>query len=184
MSVTNDNLSDEIDRTLRSLIHVPRLNRGGFISRPGFWDRCCLVTPNWRDQFNHWIFVDGFENASKWNAWKVFTDSLEDGLSLWLGYALFRGSWKEHAWCMLGDRIVESTLPFRIYYGAELTGNERELFGKEYGGFDLVSRTNTKVFTIADCFRELVPFDPKLHGASIGRERDFKTGMIKDGLGR
>ena len=184
MSGSPNDLADEIERTLRGLIHVPRVNVGGPVARRKFWSRCHLVTSNWRDENHRYIFVDGFVGASKWNSWKVFTDAIEDGLTLWMGYALRSGQWHEHAWCMLNNRIVETCWADRIYFGAMLIDDEIEAFGKEYGEHDLLDRSNLHVATFVDGMLESVPYDPKEHRSGIGRERDMMTREIRKGLGR
>jgi hypothetical protein len=184
MQTAETTLAQEIAATLRGIVHVPRQNPGSLVARREFWQRCRLLNPDWRSCSPRRIFVDGFHGACHWNAWKVYTDALEPGLSLWMGYALHGGSWTEHSWCMLGDRIVETTWPFRIYFGAELTPEERGVFGGRYGKFDLAARVNVRVMTFVDGFREDILYDANTHADGIGRERDVDTGEIKPGLGR
>src|SRR5262245_42545437 len=107
-------LAEEIARTLRSLIRVPRVYRGSQISNEHFWPRCRRVDIDYGRKI---IFVDGYVGCCHSNSWKVFSDALESGLGLWLGYSLSGDRWVEHAWCMLGDRVVESTFARDIYYG-------------------------------------------------------------------
>jgi hypothetical protein len=86
---------------------------------------------------------------------------------------------------MLGDRFVESGGPFRIYYGAELNETEIDELGNESA--DLIETSGKKlklVWTVVDGEREMVRYDRSTHEQSIGRERDLKTGAIKEGLGR
>ena len=105
-------------------------------------------------------------------------------MSLWSGYG-YAGYWTPHTWCMLGDRFVESGGPFRIYYGAELDETEIDELGKESAEFIKASERKMKfVWTIVDGEREIVRYDQSSHELSLGRERDLKTGVIKEGLGR
>lgn len=184
MSEAEQTLAGEIADTLRSIIYVPRTHEGSFVARPDFWRRCRLVNPDWRKYRPQRTFVDGYESACRWNSWRVYSDSLENGLSLWMGFAFGWGYWCEHAWCMLGDRIIETTYPFYIYFGAALTPEECAAFGRRYGEHDMTGRDNLRVWTFVDGYREVVAYNRDAHGASIGRERDPQTGKIREGLGR
>ena len=176
-------LAREIERTLQGLIWVPRLNRRSLVASREFWNRCKLLTPHWHYQEPPRIYVDGFVALCKWNSWKVYTDALEAGLSLWAGYA-GSGRWTEHAWCMYQGQIVESTWGFRTYYGAELNAAEREIFRQQYGTMDLEKAKKLWIWTMVDGRRDMIRYDEALHANTIGRERDPKTGAIKEGLGR
>lgn len=177
-------LAREIERTLQGITFVSRLGIQFPASEPGFWPRCRLLTPNWRHARPPQIFVDGYFACCKWNSWRVYTEGREPGLSLWSGYG-YAGYWTPHTWCMLGDRFVESGGPFRIYYGAELNETEIDELGNESA--DLIETSGKKlklVWTVVDGEREMVRYDRSTHEQSIGRERDLKTGAIKEGLGR
>jgi hypothetical protein len=177
-------LAQEIERTLQSLTFVTRLSVHFPVSKPGFWQRCRLLTPNWRHVRPPQIFVDGFVACCKWNSWKLFSEAREPGLSIWSGYG-YAGYWAAHTWCMLGERFVESGGPFRIYYGAELDQAEIEELGRESADFVETGGKRVKsIWSIVDGKREIVRYNEAEHGQSIGRERDPKTGAIRAGLGR
>jgi hypothetical protein len=129
--------------------------------------------------------VDGFVGCCKWNSLKVFTEKRETGLTLWSGYG-YAGFWAKHFWCMLGERFVETGAPFRIYYGAQLDETEIEELVKEAEDFADIARQKKKlpVWTIVNGERDSVRYDDDKYGQSIGRERDPKTGTVKEGLGR
>ncbi len=175
-------LAREIARTLQALTFVSRLSVHFPVSKRGFWERCRLLTTFLSQPTR--IYVDGFVAACKWNSWQVFAEARETGLSLWSGYA-YLGHWTAHTWCMLGERFVETGGPFRIYYGAELNASEIEELGKEFADFpDSAAKKGKLVWTMVNGEREAVRYNEAEHGQSIGRERDPKTGAIRDGLGR
>jgi len=180
-----DSLVREIATALQKIIHVQRLSAGSLIDRREFWQRCRNITPHWREPPIDRIFVDGFVGKCKSNSWKVYSDAIEEGLSLWSGYAFHGGTWWEHSWCMLGNRIIETTGYFWIYYGAEHTAEEREIFGKRYRNcYPPPSANNVRIYTFVNGFREAIPYDAEMHAIGFGRERDSVTGEIKEGLGR
>ena len=113
----------EIENTLRKMIAVQAVD-GGFLADPGFWARCSLINKDWREQPPNRVYVDGYVGGCMWNSWRVMNDALEDGIHVYYGFALGDGQWSEHCWCMIGDRIIETTGPMTIYYGAELTEAE------------------------------------------------------------
>lgn len=175
-------LAEEIASTLRRLIKVPRVYRGSQIAETGFWSRCRRIDTDYGRKI---ILVDGFVGCCRSNSWTVFRAALEPGLTLWQGYALSQGQWVEHAWCMLGDRIVESTFAREFYYGAELTPGEREEFGRRLSKHRPSARGLLRVATFVDGERTYVDHDAAAaYHATIGRERDPATGRIKQGLGR
>jgi hypothetical protein len=182
--VNSDAIAPPIVETLQSVIYVQPPRAGSLLERPEFLARCRLMTPNWREQPIDRLFVDGFVGKCYSNSWKVYRDALEDGLRLCAGYAFARGAWWEHAWCLLGDRIVESTHSYLIYFGAELTSDECTLIGRRFGVSYPPTPDRVRVYTILDGLRRAVPYDPQLHAAGIGRERDTATGDIVEGLGR
>lgn len=185
MTADTDRLARDIEKALRSLTEIPRLNPNGFIARPGFFERCRPLKPGWDERApNARIYVDGFYGACRWNSWKVYTNALEDGLTLWLGFASWDARWTEHCWCMLGDRIVESTSSFHTYFGAQLNPDECKEFGNKFGTSDLMSRATLEVCTMQNGRRKVVPYDKTIYKESIGRERNPDTGAIKKGLGR
>lgn len=190
MDSKQEQLDEMIATTLRGIIHVPRLKPGSILARPDFWVRSKLVTPNWRTQYPNRIFVDGFFRACHWNSWRVFSSQLERGLSLWHGYACYGGSWTEHSWCMLEGCIVETTsADFRIYFGAELKPDELKMFAERWADLDFTALESSlqerlKVCTMVDGYRACVPYESAEYAHSIGRERDWKTREIKEGLGR
>jgi hypothetical protein len=181
-------LAERIAQTLRTLIEVRPSEPDPVVARPGFWERCqpiALGRGGLGAFLRQRIFVDGFRGACQWNSLKVYRDALEPGLSLWCGYALYGGAWYHHAWCMLDQRIVETTVPFQIYHGAALSTEEVELFAAQYADLPLDSRKREMVATCkggvrADVWGE----DVKAFAETIGRERDWQTGQLKNGLGR
>jgi hypothetical protein len=177
-------LSEEIAVTLRNIVHVPRLTRHALPARPGFWQRCKLVTPYWREREIPRVFVDGFATACYWNSWKVYTDAIEAGLTVWAGYALSQAHWYGHAWCMLGERIVETTSPYYAYYGAQLNDEELAILDRHQREHDLLALQKLKVVTFIDGRRQYVDYDPAEYAQTIGRERDPITRAVRPGLGR
>jgi hypothetical protein len=180
-------LVERIAATLRALVEVHPLEPDSLVARPGFWERCQTVVPGHEsgDPSKRRVFVDGFRGAPQWNSLKVYRDALEPGLSLWCGYALYGGAWYHHAWCMLGQRIVETTVGWPLYYGAALLPDELEYFAARYGELDPNSRKRQTVETCKDGLRTYVWGDElRAFSETIGRERDWKTGEIKEGLGR
>ena len=187
LSADTGPLVEEIATTLRALVEISPFEPDGIVARPGFWDRCQTIVPGREsdDPSKRRIFVDGFRGACRWNALKVYREAIEPGLSLWCGYALYGRTWYDHSWCMLGPRIVETTVPFRIYYGAALLPDELEYFMVRYGKLDQNSRKREMVATCRDGHRaEVWGDDVKAFTETIGRERDWKTGVLKEGLGR
>lgn len=179
-------LAEKIAATLRALIQVSPLEPDSLVARPGFWERCQTIVPSHEsDASKRRIFVDGFRGACQWNSLKVYREALEPGLTLWCGYAFYGGAWYHHAWCMLRQRIVETTIPWCLYYGAALLPDELEYFTTRYGELDPTSRKRKAVATCKDGLRtDVWGDDCKAFSETIGRERDWKTGEIKDGLGR
>ena len=175
-------LADVNAHTLRSMIRVPRVYRGSQIANKNFWPRCRRMDTAYGRKI---IFVDGFVGCCHSNSWKVFSDALEPGLSLWLGYSLSGDRWVEHAWCMLGDRIVESTFARDIYFGAELTPEECEEFGRRQSRHKASARTSLSVATFINGERTFVEcYAAAGYHDTIGREREPATGQVKEGLGR
>lgn len=171
--------------TLQSLIEVQEPAADSVIASTEFQARCQLVTPNWNHQKLKRVFVDGFVGKCYSNSWKVYTDALEQSLTLWAGYALARGKWWEHAWCMIEDQIVESTYHFDTYFGCQLTKTECDIVGHRYGvTIPPVTASNVRVYTSENGIRRAVPYRAEVHAAGIGREKDPVTGAIRDGLGR
>lgn len=184
-SVTTDGLAQEIVTTLRDMIGVSLPQPESLLSRKKFWSRCQLVTPNWTNfAITSRIYVDGFVGACCWNSWKVYNSGIEEGLSLWLGFAHRWGRWTEHAWCMLDQRIVETTAPYLAYYGAELDEQEREYFSKYISVSNPALQKIVRVATMIEGHRTHVTYDPAIYADTIGRERDPVTREIKEGLGR
>ena len=178
-------LAREIERTLQSFIFVSRLSTHFPVSKPGFWQRCRLLTPNWRHVQPQQIFVDGIVACCKWTSWKVFTEARETGLTIWSGYGFYYGQWASHTWCMLGEKFVESGAPFRIYFGAQLDESETKALGKESAEFmETGGKRVRSIWTVVNGKRDVARYDEASHGHSIGRERDLKTGAVKEGLGR
>lgn len=179
----NDSLAADIASTLRSLIPVPTPDPNGLFVRHNIWQRCQRIAPDAQERWLDPIYVDGIAGECRWNSWQVFDMQLEQGLTLWMGYAFFADRWVEHSWCMLDGRIVESTAPFRIYYGAQLVAKEIDVVSKERNQCDFTERDGMRVWTTTDRGREDVPFKSDPYAATIGRERD-KQGRLVDGLGR
>jgi hypothetical protein len=45
------------------------------------------------------------------------------------GYAMSEdGVWRQHSWCLMGDRVVETTVSRVLYFGAILTGKVADEF--------------------------------------------------------
>jgi len=188
MDAELDVLENQIAATLRGMIRIPPLYRGSIFGNPEFWNRCRRIeVKDWRKI----ILVDGYAGCCHSNSLKVYTDALEDGISLWLGYACAWNVWEHHCWCILGDRLIETTYVHAIYFGAELTPDEREQFGlklREKKG----SRDSLRVVTTINGDRVTLPCAPNwdygsVHAkyeSTIGRERDPQTGEVKPGLGR
>lgn len=175
---------DEVAKALRSVIEVRQPDAQSLLTNPAFWDRCRLLPPDALTQVRGRIFVDGFAGCCHWNSWKVYTQAIENGLSLWLGYAFYDGVWTSHCWCMLQGRIVETTWAFRIYFGAELSDGECDSVAQKYGKDDPLQKGFANVYTIRGGHRMVVPYDAESFANSIGRERDWKTLAVKEGLGR
>jgi hypothetical protein len=85
---------------------------------------------------------------------------------------------------MLGGRIIETTSERAIYFGAELTAEERAVFAERHSKHKLESRKNLRIATFINGERSYVDYDPAIYASSIGRERDPITREIKQGLGR
>ena len=186
----DERLIAEITRRLRSTlcdvieVRVPKSHI--VLADPEFWRDCELLTPNPRENLQSRIFVDGFDGCCHWNSWKVYSDAIEEGLSFWAGFAFGRDAWFHHEWCMLGNRIVETTAPYNLYYGARIRQSEIETINLRFSGVDLTGHVDPKVgvWTFVNERREVVPYDPSIYGKTIGRERDAKTSVLKEGLGR
>ena len=161
---------------------MPRLVIDSQLANPEIWPRCRRVGVN---DWSKIIYVDGFVAMCHANSWKVFSDAIEEGLSLWLGFTCLHSRWVEHAWCMLGDRIVETTYARMIYYGAELNEDERAEFVKRHSQkLAKAAERRCPVLTSVDGRRNEAKYDPLEYGQSIGRERDPVSRKIKEGLGR
>jgi hypothetical protein len=178
-----EELGERIAADLRRVVHVQRPTRTAIVTQPGFWERCRLVTPDWQNGIDR-IYVDGFARTCYWNCLKVYDNALEQNLLISCGYALWQGEWYGHAWCMLGPRIIETTMPFRAYYGATLNSNEISILRQQHQKHDLLTNTKLKVVTFINGYRGVVDYDPAIHAATIGRERDPQTREVKPGLGR
>jgi hypothetical protein len=85
---------------------------------------------------------------------------------------------------MLGERVIETTASFQIYFGAQLDPGELERFCSSQAHLDLLERDNLSIVTSKDGYRQRIPYDPAIHRETIGRERDEMTGQVKAGLGR
>src|SRR5262245_17906308 len=109
-------LPDELAKTLRGMMELPRILLNSQLARPALLARCQRIK---LDRWDDIIYVDGFLSLCHANSWKVYSDARESGLSLWLGLSCAHARWVEHAWCMLGNRIIETTYARAIYYGAE-----------------------------------------------------------------
>jgi hypothetical protein len=181
---SKEQLEVEIANTLRAIVYVPPLPAGILMANEEFWNRCQLITPNWRHQRPDAIFVDGFVGGCKWNSNKVFTDALKPGLRIFQGYAFGLGSWAEHCWCMLGNRIVESTGDYDVYYGAELNAQERQWFQEGAAAYNPLAVENPEIWTLdIGGSRIHVPYKAERDAASIGRERHWRDRKLKEGLG-
>ena len=175
---------EELAATLRALVPVRSLSPSSLVHRPQFWRRCELVKPHWWYDTSHFIFVDGIVGASKWNACRTYEQSTNGNLCIWLGFAFTGGIWREHCWCMLGDRVVETEWPHDNYYGAELSAAEHETLRVRCTKSDLSTRENARLWTVdAKGERIIIPYDPTIHARCIGRERDRLTNEIKADLG-
>jgi hypothetical protein len=168
-------------RTLRGMIRVPRIYRGSQIGNATFWPRFKRLPHPWGQNT---IFVDGFVGCCHSNSCGVFTDALEAGITLWLRYACAWDNWYEHAWCMLGDRIIETTFGHAIYFVAELTTEELAEFAKRHSEHKQELRKNLRVATFVNGERAYVEYDAAIYADSIGRERDPFTRDIQQRLGR
>jgi hypothetical protein len=178
-------LAERITATLRAFIEVRPFEPDSLVARPGFWARCQLIGPPNSGTLRSRIFVDGFRGACQWNSLKVYQDALEPGLSLWCGFALYGAVWNNHAWCMLGPRIIETTVCWNAYYGAALLPDELEYFAARYGELAADSLKRRVVATCKYCGRlDVWDDNAKAFAETIGRERDWKTGELKEGLGR
>jgi len=188
MAKSKDQLAADIAATLRQIIHVPQLEGNVLMARPEFWDRCMLINPNWRAEATApsartRIYVDGHLGGCKFNAWRVCTSGLEEDIRLYQGYAFAYGSWAEHAWCMVGSRIIETTGEFTIYYGAELTPEEREFMKAGCDQYNpLASSDEFWTVHLGDRVRGKYHEDNGAEG--IFRERDPFSREILSGLGR
>lgn len=178
--------AEKIVDTLRSAIEVQPSDPIDLVAQPQFWNRCRKVIPGKVSDGpeKSRIFVDGFAGACRWNSLQVYTQAAEDGLSIWYGYALYGGTWYLHAWCMLSDRIVESTTPFQLYFGAALTAQECDFFMEHYGKLPSDSPKRACVITIKDGSRKHVTENVISLAQTIGQERDWRTGAVLQGLGR
>lgn len=182
MAKTKQQLTSEVDATLRRIIYVPPLPDGSLLARQGFWDRCALLNPHWREERPNRVFVNGYVGACKWNSWKVFKDALEPDLRIYLGYAFGRGAWAEHCWCMLGNRIVETTGDMDIYYGAELNEEERAHLAEGCAAYDPLAKTQGLFWSFLGPLRTVREIKPET-AATIAREID-DDGNVVEGLGR
>lgn len=178
--------SDEIATKLRSFVEVRPFDAGSLVARPEFWSRCRLMKPKKRPDTprDNRIYVDGFAGACHWNSLQVHKNSTESGLGLWSGFALHGGTWYAHSWCMIEEQIVESTAPFQLYFGARLTPDEVEHFQNEYGTLSLDSPKRKCVITTRGGCRQHVWEDLNALSRTIGRQRDWETGEVLDGLRR
>lgn len=175
----------ELCQTLQGLIDVQKPASDSLLRRPAFLARCRLVTPDWNARRMSRIFVDGFVGKCYSNSCQVYRNGSEEDLALWVGYALARGQWWEHAWCMIDDLIIESTHPFDAYYGSDLSTEEREwLLQNHRFAYPTMHSKNVRIYTYEDGVRHAVPYQPDIHSAGIGRERDPISGKLRVGLGR
>jgi hypothetical protein len=179
VSVPHEELADK----LRDLIRVRAVSPSSIILRRNFWQRCTLVNPKWSYEAHTFIYVDGIVGACKWNCCRTYEQSSNGNLCIWLGYAFNRGTWMEHCWCMLGDKIVETEDAHDIYFGAELSADEYKLLVKRCRRSDLSERTKARLWTVDDGWRTIIPYDPAIHADGIGRERDRLTNQPKQRLG-
>ena len=182
----SDELCAKITRNLRDSIEVRVPKAHVVLSDPDFWGRSHLLTPNPIEDLRSRVFVDGFAKCCHWNSWKVYTDAIEPGLTFWAGFAFCGASWTHHEWCMLGNRIIETTVPYNSYYGAEIQKREFEIINQRFANVDLTQYVDPEVgvWTFLDERRQCVPYDPAVYAKTIGRERDPKTSELKEGLGR
>jgi hypothetical protein len=170
---------------LQGLIDVQSPRSDSLLTSAEFIDRCRLLTPNFHDQRAKRIYVDGFVGKCYSNSCKVYRDELEAGLKLYVGYALAYGRWWEHAWCMIGDLTIETTHWFDAYYGSELVNDECELVLSKYRcSYPPSQSKNVRIYTYECGSRRAVSYNPDIHAAGIGRERDARSGVILEGLGR
>jgi hypothetical protein len=188
MAKTKDQLAAEIATTLRGIIHVPPLEGNILMAHPDFWDRCTLINPNWRAEptapaAKTRIYVDGHMGGCKFNAWNVFNSGLEEGIRLYQGYAFAYGSWAEHAWCMLGSRIIETTGEFTIYYGAELTSEERAFMKIGCDAYEPLAHSD-EFWTVHSGDRVRGKYHEDNGAEAMFRERHPMSRELLDGLGR
>jgi hypothetical protein len=184
MNTVEESLAECVARTLRGVIEVRQPKNHFIINRPEFWDHCHLVAPDCWQNPPPQIFVDGFAGCCHWNSWKVYSDAIEPDVSLWMGYALYGASWVRHAWCMYNGRIIETTVPYRVYFGAQLTADECEQYCRKYEAYAFGEFEKCDVLTFVDGRRKVVHYDPEKFSQTIGRERDQNTSQVKVGLGR
>lgn len=71
-----------------------------------------------------------------------------------------------------------------MYFGAELNADERDLLKRRYESWDPLQSGYQHVCTIRNGCRTVVPYDPNVFAGTIGREREWKTGYVIEGLGR
>jgi hypothetical protein len=185
-SLGND-LASEITIALREIGRIAievRLPKSHVVlSDRDFWASCGLLTPNPEKDLRSRIFVDGFNGCCHWNSWKVVTNAIEPGLSLWAGFAFARGAWVHHEWCMLEGRIVETTHSYALYYGGKVYDREFEIINQRFAGVDLTKYVNPKgVCTFVNERRQVVPYDRSVYGATIGREETLRLPLSRKGL--
>ncbi len=170
MAKTKDQLVAEIAATLRGIIHVPPLEGNVLMARPEFWDRCTLINPNWREEATApsartRIYVDGHMGGCKFNAWRIYTSGLEDGIRLYQGYAF------------------ATTGEFTIYYGAELTPEQREFMKAGCDQYNPLA-VNDEFWTVSRGDRVRGKYHEDNGAEGMFRERDPSSREIRPGLGR
>ncbi len=114
-------MNDSIVESLRKLTHIRSVSPSSLVNRPSFWTRCDVVHPKWwydkNEPYDHdpFIYVDGIVSAAKWNCWRTYTQTENGNVCIWLGFALTRGTWTEHSWCVLGSKVIETEDAHDIY---------------------------------------------------------------------
>jgi hypothetical protein len=168
---------EAIVATLRGVIQVQ--DDGGaklLMGDPAFWARCYLIRPVDVERF----FVDGYAVACKWNSWTVAQMYPNLGLRVYQGYALSHldGRWVEHCWLVSGNRLVETTGPFALYYGAELNNEELAEFNHNAAQYDPEQFAQGQMWVTMGPGR----FQRSITEAfKMGRHRDLH-GVITEGL--
>ena len=74
-------------------------------------------------------FVPGQANQCHQNVARMYLDPEFRTARIATGYGLsVDGTWLQHSWLIHGGKIVETTVPFEVYYGCELSDDESILF--------------------------------------------------------